>query len=211
MCQTYHSLVKAVAGIRGILDKPAARHMFGVSITKSGDGIQEESISVKYPSFSHTVLTERALVPVNAAKRAITVALPKLELAGLIRQALLARLNQVISDIDFLARKSRAFQLCASYLTTGRCSEQVDDAGDDAGNGAGNGTGNDVGDNMGNHNSDDKTQARCWRDHLPEADSASTIRTFNSQFRLHIVMISLLSRYTAPGKEGARIRAQKQR
>lgn len=174
---TFSALVKAVVQMHGILDKPAARHLFGVSITKSNPWSQQETISVKYPSFAHTALKGSTLGLIGAANSVVSVSMTRLELADLIRQALLARLNQVISGIDLLARKSRAFQLCASFLTTGRCSSA--------------------------------TQELCWKDHRPKTDSTSTILTFNSQFRLHVMMISLLNQFTGLGKEGARSRAGK--
>ncbi|KAG8926818.1 hypothetical protein FRC01_008333 [Tulasnella sp. 417] len=175
--QRFSALVKTVFQMRGILDKPAARYMFGISITKSNPLSQEETISVKYPSFAHTALKGSALGPTIPANSVASVPLPRLELADLICQALLTRLNQFISGVELLARKSRAFQLCASFLTTGHC--------------------------------DSKAQELCWKDHRPKTDSASTIIIFNSQLRLHVLMISLLNQFTGLGKDGARSRTGK--
>ncbi|KAG8902421.1 hypothetical protein FRC00_008572 [Tulasnella sp. 408] len=175
MCQMFQLLVKTIVGTHGIVDEPAAQNLFGVSVTQSS-GTQEETISVKYPSFAYTALPPSALTLVNATKGLFSVAVSKRNLADYIRKALLARSNQVISDVDFLARKSRAFELCQSSHAGRQC--------------------------------DEPTQP-CGNNHLPDVDSTSSICTFNSQFKLHIMMISLLNRYSGLGKDGKRTRAEK--
>ncbi|KAG8960069.1 hypothetical protein FRC00_000926 [Tulasnella sp. 408] len=179
MCRAYDSLVKKVVQMPGILEKQVVQYMFGVSIFRASYGVQQEIISVKCPSFAHSALSELTLRSINEAKGIFSVPVSKLDLTNRIRHALLTRLNQLISNFDDLARRSRAFRLCASFLVMGKC--------------------------------DDASQAQCWKDHLPETNPASTCKTFNSQLRLHISMMSFLDQDTGLGKNGARTRREKLR
>lgn len=123
MCRAYDSLVKKVVQMAGILDKQAVQYMFGISITRASHGVQRETISVKCPSFAHSALSGITLISINEAKGIFSVPVSKLDLTNRIHHALLTRLSQLINEFDVLARRSRAFKLCPSFLVTGKCDD----------------------------------------------------------------------------------------
>lgn len=127
LCRKFAKAIKTTAQTPGLIDSPPMRKLFGIT-----------SPSSNYMSSSSGVIVQRMVLPQSfiysaaqdsarrvggpTTKEANPVALSKNSINSVIRNALLERLNRILSEVDLIARKSRAFGFCTRFLTVGRCS-----------------------------------------------------------------------------------------
>ncbi|KAG9047264.1 hypothetical protein FS837_002667 [Tulasnella sp. UAMH 9824] len=126
LCRRFAKTVKTTAQTPGLIDSPPMQKIFGIT-----------SPSSNYMSSSSGVIVQRMVLPQSfiysaaqnstrrvggpTTKAANPVVLSKNSINSILRNALLEKLNRVLSEVDLLARKSRAFGLCTRFLTLGRC------------------------------------------------------------------------------------------
>ncbi|KIO30554.1 hypothetical protein M407DRAFT_20442 [Tulasnella calospora MUT 4182] len=129
LCHKFSMAVKTV--IRAHFDDPEFQGMFGIAATKSAGSSQPHEIVVQRVVLPHSFIYATAL---HSAGRSSTTAsaggdpvtLSRVAVDDILRHALLERLNGLLDTVDLLARKSRSFEFCKRFLTTGRCAREAE-------------------------------------------------------------------------------------
>ncbi|KAG8921256.1 hypothetical protein FRC01_000340 [Tulasnella sp. 417] len=128
MCRKLAKAIKSTAQTYDIIDTPPMQRMFGVSSASnlhmsgnSGGPIQRRVLPQSFIYSEARESIRRAGKPTT--KEADPVILSKNTINSILRKALLERLNRLLGEIDLLARRSKAFEVCMHFLTAGRCGD----------------------------------------------------------------------------------------
>ncbi|KAG9044656.1 hypothetical protein FS837_007753 [Tulasnella sp. UAMH 9824] len=122
-CLKLSSVINTLARTSKLLDKPASRSLFCVTFANAAGPRHSETVSVKRHSFIYNSLNGTTSNRRGAVNKATQGTYLRSVVEEEIRRSLCARLNGVISRIDTLAQQSRSYELCISFVTTGKCLE----------------------------------------------------------------------------------------
>ncbi|KAG8992645.1 hypothetical protein FRB94_011413 [Tulasnella sp. JGI-2019a] len=117
----YGRRVRGIARLHDILDEPALRPLFGISL------LDDAALAHILPaSFIYEDVLSKLTIPQDSHEIGRNVMLPRYIVNDLVRERLLARFNGMLSDLQNRLKALGSLQVCLKFSSTGRCDRPVD-------------------------------------------------------------------------------------
>ncbi|KIO30552.1 hypothetical protein M407DRAFT_20440 [Tulasnella calospora MUT 4182] len=128
LCQKFGSVVNTIVRTPNFFDLPGMHHLFGISgpsPKERADQSKSQEITLQRTVQPSSLIHGLAFVLVDRREQTMSqaspVTLPTNTVDDMMRRALLRRLNAVITRVEDLTQKARAFELCTQFLVYKQC------------------------------------------------------------------------------------------